>query len=82
MNRFAQIFFIAFAANLASFGLGFLEPGFFVLLLVMIPGELIVGFVLMFYEQHRQTGAGLLVAAGVSLLVAGFICSSLAFGFR
>lgn len=82
MKGFAQPFFITLAANIFVFALGFLEPGFFFFILFAIPIELLVGLLLLFFEQHRPTGAALLAAGGVMLLIAGFVCSSVSYGFH
>jgi len=82
MNKFGRLFFITLAANVAALGLGLLSPGLLIVLLVAVPIELLVGLCLVFFKTHRETGAALLVVAGVILLIAGFICSSMSYNFH
>lgn len=82
MKSFARIFFFILLVNVAVFGLGFMAPPLLILLLVAVPIELLVGLVLLFNERYREIGLALLASAGVLLLVAGFICSSMSYNFH
>ncbi len=82
MGKFGNVLFIIVAANLILFGLGFVAYESFFILLFAVPIEFFVGLLLVFFKNHRETGGALLAASGVTLLVAGFVCSSNPFGIR
>ena len=82
MNKFGNLFFIVLAANLLGFALGFVIYEILFALLFIIPIEFFVGLLLVFFKDHRATGAALLAACGITLLIAGFVCSSNPFGIR
>jgi hypothetical protein len=79
MGKFSNIFFIVLAANLVGFALGFVTYEFLFVLLFVVPVEFFVGLLLVFFKNHRETGGALLAASGVTLLVAGFVCSNMSF---
>lgn len=73
------MFFIAIATNVIFFGFGFFAPDFFIALLFLIPVEFLVGLLLLLFKGYRQTGGALLAASGVTLLLAGLVCSNTTF---
>jgi hypothetical protein len=79
MKKFGTGFFAAFGVNMVVLFMTFAIEGFALLLLFTVPIGFLVGFLLLFFEHYREVGGGLMAASGVSLLVAGFVCSNATF---
>ena len=76
MSKFSRAFVLVFGVDILVFLAGRGSYESIVLLIFIIPIELLVGLLLVFYKDHRETGAALLAAGSVTLLVA-VVCSGI-----
>lgn len=83
MNKFVKSLLITTGANAFILLLGLTaDPGFLVLLIFATAVEIVVGAIMMIPRQRRETGGGILVAGGISLLIGLSVCSTMSFGFH
>ncbi len=77
MNKFAKSLFITAAINAIFFALGFVDPSFFLIFLVLSVVEFFGGLIMLIDKASRQTAAGIVTAAGITFLIGFSLCSSL-----
>ena len=80
MNKFVKSLLFTSVGNILLFALGFVEPGIFILFFVFVALEFFVGLVLLIPSATRETGGGMLVAAGITFLIGLSVCSSMSLG--
>ena len=80
MNKFVKSLLFTSVGNVLLFALGFVEPGLFILFFAVVALEFFVGLVLLIPSGTRETGGGMLVAAGVTFLIGLSVCSGVSMG--
>jgi uncharacterized membrane protein HdeD (DUF308 family) len=73
MNKFVKSLLITSGLNALCFALGFLDPSFFFIFLLLAVIEFLGGLVMLINPDSRQT------AAGITFLIGLSICSSSSF---
>ena len=82
MKKFAQSFLLASAANAILLLAGFAQPMIWVALWGAAATEILIGLFFVLVKSNRQSGAGLLLAGGISLLIGLSVCSSMTYNFH
>ena len=82
MNKFAKSLLITSGSNAILFALGFIDPSFFIIFLVLLVIEFFGGLIMLIDKASRQTAAGILAAAGITFLIGLSICSSSSFNIH
>ncbi len=80
MNKFVKSLLITSGLNAVVFVLGFLDPSFFIIFLVLSVVEFFGGLLMLIDKKSRQTAGGIITAAGIVFLIGLSICSGMSFG--
>lgn len=83
MNKFVKALLITLGINAFMLVLAYSGLAeFFIIIPIITAIEIVIGAIMAIAKQSRQTGAGVLVAGGIGLLIGLSICSSMSFGFH